>query len=249
MAITVAASELIARIRYEADIEQMEVRHPRDRLLVLLTQSCRSCINMLVKNGHEERLTWGTSDTLPTTAADSGAESFLEVAWPDTAVQVFGVDILRTGGRWYSLRRLEVGDRRDYERRQGQEPDAYFIQSLPHTTPASSGDSPPHTAGVIQVYPASTLGRTYRVIYLEPFPAITKPTQQIFGFDGDAHEWIVWDAVIKVLFRDDEADPAQEAKALRERALAEDRLKTNVPRAARGAIVPRRRVSSSRAWR
>jgi hypothetical protein len=228
----------------------MEVGHPRDRLLVLLTQSCRSCLNMLVKNGHEERLTWGTSAALPTTAADSGAESFLEVDWPDSAVQVFGVDVKRSdAGRWYSLRLLQVGDRRDYERRQGQEPDGYFLQSMPSTTPASSGDASPHTTGIIQIYPASSLGRTYRVIYLDPHPAITKPTQQIYGFDGDAHEWIVWDTVIKVLFRDDEADPTQEAKALRERALAEDRLKTNVPRAQRGAIVPRRRGSGSRAYR
>lgn len=248
MAITVSAGEIIARVLYEADAEQMEVRHPRDRLLALLTQSCRSCINMLIKNGHaEERLTWGASAALPTTAADSGAESFLEVAWPSNAVQIFGVDILRaSNARWYSLKRIEVGDRRQYECRQGQEPDAYLIQAMPRTTPASSGAANPITAGVIQIYPASTLGRTYRLITLDHFPAITKPSHQIYGFDGDAIEWITWDMVIKVLFRDDEADPSQEAKALRERAMAQDRLSTNVASAARGAILPKRRRRANR---
>jgi hypothetical protein len=235
VAVTRRAGDLIGDLRDRADIELMEKRHSDKRLRQYLTQSLRALQNELVRAGYTEHLTWGASAALPTTAADSGAESYLEVAFPAGAIEVFGVDV-NNGTEWYPLVKINVEDRRQYEgSRSGELPKAYLIQSIPSTTPATTT-----TAGVIQIYPASTRGLDYRTIYQAAFPELTKNAQLIYGFDGDFFEWVLWDAAIKVLYRDDEADPSQDQKAVRERAIVQDRIKTNIKRVARGPILPRR---------
>lgn len=238
MAVTRSVGDLIGDLRDRTDTELMEVRHTDKRLRQYLTQSLRAVQNELVRDGHTEHLTWGASATLPTTAADSGAESYLEVAWPDTATEIFGVDVLNST-KWYSLLKINIGDRRQYECATGGLPAAYLVQRIPSTTPGTTV-----TAGVIQVYPASALGKTYRVIYLEPHPELTKNAQLVYGFDGDAIEWVLWDSAIKALYKDDEADPSQDQKAVRERAIVQDRLKTNIVRVNRGPTMPRRAGAS-----
>ena len=234
MAVTRSVGDLIGDLRDRADIELMEVRHPDKRLREYLTQSGRALQNELVRAGHTEHLTWGASAALPTTAGDSGAESYLEIAFPPTATEGFGVDV-NDGTRWYSLQKMNVQDRRQFELLAGGFPQGYLVQSIPSTTPGTTT-----TAGVIQIYPASTKGLTYRVIYLEPFPRLTKNAQLIYGYDGDHFEWILWDSAIKVMYRDDEADPSQDAKAVRERAIVMDRLKTNILKVSKGPVIPRR---------
>ena len=236
MAVTRSAAELLADLRDRADLELMEERHTDERLLYYITQSLRGCQNVLLEHGHTEHLTWGASAALPTTAADSGAESYLEVAFPD-GVEVHGVDVQTTGGKWYSLDKIQLEDRRQFENRSGEKPSAYLIQSLPRTasTPATTV-----TAGVIQIYPESALGLTYRLIYLEPYPLLTKGAQVVYGFDGDWLEWVVWNAAIMALYKDDEMDPSQDQKAVRERALIEKRMGVHVTRVSRGPVVPRR---------
>lgn len=222
-------------LRDRADIEHMEERHPPERLRHYLTQSGRGLVAELIRMGHTESVVWGDSDTLPTTPADSGAEDFLEVAFP-AGIELFGFDV-NNGSKWYSLDRIGLSRRRDFTNVGGL-PQAYLIQTLPKTNPAAS--PPAVTPGIIQVYPASTLGLTYRLLYIEAFPELTKNSQVIYGYDGDWLEWITWDAAIKVLFKDDEMDPTQESKALRERAKIEARMAVNINRMDRGPITPKR---------
>ena len=65
------------------------------------------------------------------------------------------------------------------------------------------------SAGAIQVYPASTLGLEYRIQYLPEFPELSASpgTQVVQGFDGDWLEWVLWDAAVKVAYKDDEDEP------------------------------------------
>jgi len=242
VSVTRSVGDLIGDLRDRADIELMDVRHPDERLRVYLTQSLRACLNELVRAGYTEHLTWGAATALPIVAADGGDESYLEVDFPVPGCQIFGVDVHNTT-RWYSLDKIQPEERRQYECRQGQRPAAYLVQRLPRTalTAAAALDD-----GIIQIYPASTLGLDYRLIYLAPHPELTKNSQLVAGFDGDWLEWAIWDAAIKVHFKDDEADPSQDAKAVRERAMVGARMGVNINRVSRGPILPTRAGTTSR---
>jgi hypothetical protein len=232
------ASELITELRDRADLVDMEVRHPDATLLRYLTQSLRALRNELTAAGFTGLLDWSTSAALPTAPPVTG-ENFLEVAWPTEAVEIHGFDV-NSGSRWYPLARLSLGERRDFLGHEGP-PQAFLIRSLPKETQASSTAIDTNT-GKIQVYPHSSTGLSYRIQYLAAYPELTSVTHIVQGFDGDWIEWVLWDATIKALFKDDEMDPSQDQKAVREREMVKGRIITNINRVNRaGAIVPSRR--------
>jgi hypothetical protein len=180
-------------------------------------------------------------------------ENFLEVAWPPTAIEILGFDVnLGTGAssRWYPLRRISIGERRDFTTAAGH-PTGFLIRSIPkEATPAVTALD----AGAIQVYPASTLGLLYRVQYMPEYPelAASPGTQVVNGFEGDWLEWVLWDAAVKVAYKDDEDDAGASlyTKALSERDRAKARILTNINRVNRaGPIVPFRSGSGTRGYR
>jgi hypothetical protein len=220
-------------LRERADIEGMETRHPDASLMRYLTQSARSYRAMLSRAGFEGFLQATDPAALPTAPPTTG-EQFLEINWPDTAVSVHGVDVLQGSDRWYPLDPIDFNERRDYIHRPGP-PRCFFVRAIPTTTPAST-----LTAGKIQIFPLNTQGLTHRVWYLAVFPELTDPGDVVDGFDGDAHEWILWDATIKIAAKDDDAQNVDQI-ALRERALIQERVTTNYNRVQRaGATSPRR---------
>lgn len=239
---TRTVTDLIADLRDRADIEEMAVRHTDARLCRYLTQSCRALRAELTAAGFSGLLDWSTPAALPTSPPITG-ENFLEVDWPSGAVEILGFDVnlgSGAGSRWYPLRRMSIGERRDYYGTNGH-PQGFLIRTLPkEDTPADASLS----AGAIQVYPASTLGLEYRIQYLPEFPelAASPGTQVVGGFDGDWLEWVLWDATVKVAFKDDEDDGGGlYAKAAAERDRVKARIVTNINRVNRaGPIVPRR---------
>lgn len=239
---TRTVTDLIADLRDRADIEEMAVRHTDARLCRYLTQSCRALRAELTAAGFSGLLDWSTPAALPTSPPITG-ENFLEVDWPSGAVEILGFDVNLGSGassRWYPLRRMSIGERRDYYGTNGH-PQGFLIRTLPkEDTPADASLS----AGAIQVYPASTLGLEYRIQYLPEFPelAASPGTQVVGGFDGDWLEWVLWDATVKVAFKDDEDDGGGlYAKAAAERDRVKARIVTNINRVNRaGPIVPRR---------
>lgn len=239
---TRTVTELIADLRDRADIEEMDVRHTDARLTRYLTQSCRALRSELTAAGFSGLLDWSAPTVLPTAPPTTG-ESFLEVAWPPTAVEILGFDVNLGSGstsRWYSLKRMGVAERRDFYGTSGH-PLGFLIRTIPkEDTPADTDLS----VGAIQVYPASTLGLEYRVIYLPEFPelAATPGTAVVGGFDGDWLEWVLWDAAVKVAYKDDEDDGGGlYVKATTERDRVKARIVTNINRVNRaGAITPRR---------
>lgn len=236
---TRTVTELIADLRDRADIEEMTIRHTDARLARYLTQSLRALRAELTAAGFSGLLDWSTPAALPTSPPTTG-ENFLEVAWPATAVEILGFDVNLGSGassRWYPLRRMSIGERRDYYGTAGH-PQGFLIRTIPkEDTPADTDLS----TGAIQVYPASTLGLQYRIQYLPEFPALTNDpgTQVVQGFDGDWLEWALWDCAVKVAYKDD--DDELYAKAGNERAMVKARIVTNINRVNRaGPIVPRR---------
>lgn len=239
---TRTVTELIADLRDRADIEEMPIRHTDARLCRYITQSCRALRAELTAAGFSGLLDWSTPAALPTSPPTTG-ENHLEVAWPPTAVEILGFDVNLGSGassRWYPLKRMSIGERRDYYGTNGH-PQGFLIRTIPkEDTPADTDLS----VGAIQVYPASTLGLQYRIQYLPEFPALTETpgSQVVNGFDGDWLEWVLWDAAVKVAYKDDEDDGGGlYVKASTERDRVKARIVTNINRVNRaGPIVPRR---------
>lgn len=249
---TRTVTELIADLRDRADIEEMTVRHTDARLARYITQSCRALRAELTAAGFSGLLDWTSPTALPTAPPVTG-ENFLEVAWPSAAVEILGFDVnlgTGAGSRWYPLRRMSIGERRDYFGTQGH-PEGFLIRTVPkEDTPADTALSD----GAIQVYPNSTLGLEYRIQYLPAFPelAASPGTAVVQGFDGDWIEWVLWDAAVKVAYKDDEDDQGAGlyVKATTERDRVKARIVTNINRVNRaGPIVPRRAGSGFRGYR
>jgi len=245
---TRTVTELIADLRDRADIEEMPIRHTDARLARYLTQSLRALRAELTAAGFSGLLDWSTPAALPTAPPVTG-ENHLEVSWPPTAVEILGFDVNLGSGsssRWYPLRRMSIGERRDYYGTAGH-PQGFLIRTIPkEDTPADADLS----TGAIQVYPASTTGLQYRIQYLPEYPELsaTPGTQVVNGFDGDWLEWVLWDAAAKVAYKDD--DDELYAKAGNERQIVKLRIVTNINRVNRaGAIVPRRAGTGLLAYR
>lgn len=241
---TRTVTELIADLRDRADIEEMTVRHTDARLARYLTQSLRALRAELTAAGFSGLLDWSSPAALPTAPPITG-ENFLEVGWPSGAVEILGFDV-NLGSRWYPLRRMSIAERRDYYGTAGH-PQGFLIRSLPkEQTPAMTSLE----TGAIQVYPASTLGLEFRVQYLPEYPELSASpgTQVVQGFEGDWLEWVLWDAAVKVAYKDDEDDGGGlYVKASTERDRVKARIVTNINRVNRAGPVYPRRAGSGRA--
>lgn len=240
MATTRTGEQLVDDLIDLADLEDMEVRHPRDRLLRYISVSLAALRAELTRAGFEGLLDWTDPATLPTSPPTAG-ENFLEVDWPASAVSIHGIDVNTSGttGRWYALETMTMAERRKWYSTAGV-PRAWVTRSVPKEQSAG-GASLASTSGKINIYPASTLGLYYRALYLPAFPGITSEAHVVQGFDGDWIQWALWNAAIMVLFKDDEMDPSQDAKAVRERQMIWERILTNINRTNRaGPIQPSR---------
>lgn len=239
---TRTGAQLIDALIDLADLIDMEVRHPRATLLRYINVSLAAVRAELTRGGFTGLLDWSTPTALPTAPPVTG-QNYLEVAWPSNAVSIHGVDVnagtTGAGAAWYSLDTMVLAERRKWYQTQGR-PQAFLIRTLPRETNPSSTALDTAT-GKIQIYPASTLGLEYQVIYLPEFSPLTGETHLVQGFDGDWIQWALWNAVILALFKDDEMDPSQDQKATRERAIIGERMLVNINRLNRaGPIQPTR---------
>lgn len=249
---TATGAQLIDDLIDRADLVDMEVRHPRATLLRYINKSLAAVRSELTRGGFAGLLDWSTPTALPTTPPVVG-QNYLEVSWPSGAVSIHGVDVnigtSGAGARWYPLDEMVLAQRRRWMADSGP-PQAWLIRTLPRETSPSS-TSLLTTGGKIQIFPASTQGLEYQVLHLPEFPFLTAETHIVHGFDGDWLEWAVWNAVIMALFKDDEMDPTQDAKAVRERDIIGRRMLTNITRTQRsGPIQPTRAggINFRRGW-
>jgi len=228
---TRTVGDLTDDLRNRADVRGMHIRHPDADLRRLLTQSLRGVRNMLTRSGGDFFLASTTPTALPT--APPTNETFLEVAWPSTAIAIHGFDVL-SGTKWYPLDPIHKGALRDYQNCTGI-PRAFHVNTLPKETPATT-----LTAGVIQVVPLNTQGLTYRIWYLPELPELEDPTHVVQGWDGDWLEWALWDATIKLCAEDDDCQNVDQI-AVRERGIVQERITQNLQRVQHVApIQPRR---------
>jgi hypothetical protein len=239
------ASELVDAVIDRADLYDMEVRHPRATLLGYVSTSLGALRRVLTAGGFSGLLDWTTPAALPTAPPIDG-ENFLEIDWPTGAVSIHGVDVNTSGttGRWYALDTMTMVERRDFYGHANQ-PRAWVLRSIPKekSTPDGSLDT---SSGKINVYPASSLGLYYRVLYLPAYPRLSAETNIIHALDDDWFEWVIWNATILALFKDDEMDPSQDQKAVRERQIIQERMLVNINRTNRAAPIQPTRAGGVR---
>jgi hypothetical protein len=228
---TRTVGDLTDDLRNRADVRGMQLRHPDADLRRLLTQSLRSLRSLITRSGGDFFLESTSPSALPT--APPTNETFLELAWPSTAVAIHGIDVL-SGTKWYPLDPIQGGARRDYQNSTGL-PRAFRIRTVPKETPDST-----LTAGVIEVLPVHTQGLSHRVWYLPELPELDNPSYAIQGFDGDWLEWALWDSTIKLCAEDDDVQNVDQI-AVRERSIVQERITANLQRVQSVApIQPRR---------
>jgi hypothetical protein len=220
-------------VRFVGDQQSLTDRHPDADITNRLNASIRALRALVTTNGLPYFLTSTSAATLTgTLVAD---ESYSEIPWPASAVQIHGVDVEFTGstGDWYPLQPITWVQRRTMAyawERQG--PRAFAVRSIPQGSGSST------TAGVIALFPGADAGR-YKVWYLSDFTDLSSGTDVFLGLP-DWHEWVVQDVVRVLAERDDDQRETYQI-ATAKQAEAEARLLASVTRTvSAGPLRPRR---------
>jgi hypothetical protein len=226
-------TRLLADVRYVGDQQSLTDRHPDADITNRLNASVRSLRALVTANGLPYFLTNTAAATLAGTRVTD--ESYSEVPWPATAVQIHGVDVEFTGstGDWYPLTPITWVQRRTLAyawERQG--PRAFAVRAIP----TGSGSST--VAGAIALFPGADSGR-YKIWFLPEFTDLSSGTDVLLGLP-EWHEWIVQDVVRTLAERDDDQRETYQI-ATAKQAEAEARLLASVGRVvSAGPLRPRR---------
>lgn len=209
MARTRTLTNLLADIRYQADIEGLTQRHPDANLTRLINQSIQAFRLKISSAGHPYYLTEASG----TTVADTD-----DYALPADFVALYGVDLV-VGSQRISLEPYSLVERNDY------------------SDPIVPGDGVPvmyRLQGAnIRLLPEPDAAYAYTLLYL---PCGTDLSAAGDTFDGIAgwEDWIVLDVARKVLTRDD--DDEQTPKVERLFATCERDILAQVSRRSRGVV-------------
>lgn len=232
-------SDILTRVRRQADIEGQTDRHSDAALLTQFNASAGELRVRLSNLGFDWFLE-RTSGTLPTTAADTG-ETYAEIDWPIDAMRIYRVDVLFQTGLWLSLKPATTGGLRDFQLWH-QFWDTYGIPAdgpaLFALRKAPFGAAAVETVGKIMVAPVPRTARTYALFYLKNWSDL----ESTDTFNGHASfiEWIVQDMVVKISERDNDSNMTF-AIAAAERDRLEKLFASEAPKTQLvGADVPRR---------
>lgn len=200
-------TNLLADVRYQADIEGLTTRHTDANLTRLINQSIQAFRLKISTAGHPYYLTESTGTT---TAGTS------DYALPADFVQLYAVD-LTVGTQTISLSEYSIVERNDY------------------SSPVVPGDGVPVMyrlqASNMRLLPTPDAAYSYKLLYL---PVGTDLSGASDNFDGIAgwEDWIVFDVARKVLSRDD--DDEQTPKIERLLATCEQHIMAQVAHRSRG---------------
>lgn len=233
-------TRIIGDVRYLADIEGQTARHPDADILKRVNASIRAFRGMVTARGAPYFLTSTTAATLASTQVSG--EGYSEVPYPETAVQIHGVDVESSAGSgaWYPLQPISWGQRRNAYTPGPGYPEYFAIRTIPVASGAST------TAGAIALFPAAASGQ-YKVWYLPDFTdlVLAAGTDVFLGLP-DGHEWVLWNVVEDIAARDDDQHETYTI-AREKKAAAELRLTEAIGRVqSAGPMVPRRRVRHRR---
>lgn len=226
-------SRLRSDVRFVGDLQGLTDRHPDADLTLRINASIRALRALVTANGLPYFLSSTAATTLTGTLVSE--ESYSEIPWPATAVQIHGVDVEFTGstGDWYPLAPISWVQRRTMAfawERQG--PRAFAVRSIP----TGSGSST--TAGVIALFPGASSGR-YKVWFLAEFTDLSADSDVFLGLP-EWHEWVVCDVARTLCARDDDQRETYQILTAKQ-GEAEQRLLASVTRTvSAGPLRPRR---------
>ncbi len=243
MARTRTVTELIADVRYRANIEGETARHPDANIQRLLNESWQELRELVSDAGYPYYLK-AKSGTLTAGAMtpDSASDPALKAAFgtlplPTDCLRVYGVDIEIDGGM-VELEPLAFERRNAYQvgsTRAGR-PIGFYPYDMGQESTTTV------TAGALAIMPAPDTTYKYTLWYLPIWTDIS--TTSVFNGFASAEQWVIWDTVLKICARDnDRAGTA--AVAAGERTREAERLKTMATAQRAGP----RRVHDSRSRR
>lgn len=227
MARTRTVTELIADVRYRANIEGETARHPDANLQRLINESWQELREMISDAGYPFFLKAksGTLVAGPMTP-DATSDPALKAAFgtlplPADCLRVYGVDLEIDGGM-VELEPLAFERRNAYQigsTRAGRPVGFYPYDMGQEVTSAPTTVA----AGALALFPAPDTTYKYTLWYLPVWTDIS--TSSVFNGFASAEQWVIWDVVLKICARDNDRQGTA-AIAAGERSREADRLKT-----------------------
>jgi hypothetical protein len=174
-------------------------RHDTTDANTFLNDSHRALMSLLTTRGFDFYITETALAALPTSRADTN-EQYSLIPWPDGSVLVKRIDVY-VAGEWHELERRDWTQLRS-ESRSSAGSAARPLVYAPKTQGAVSGST--FTSGKIAIAPFASTG-TYKVSYLPEWADITNDAHLFLYPDEWCAQWVLWDYVIKVAARDNDA--------------------------------------------
>jgi hypothetical protein len=199
---TVTLANVLADIRFRADVEGQTNRHPDASLIREVNRSHQRLRQILSGSGNDLFLT-RTAPATMTAGAVSADVAFGEVDWPAGAEEIHGVDIVYSG-RVVPLRPVSFGARNDFQWETLTSPGRTGVPLGFHVYSVGAESTTTVTAGKIQIVPAPDQAYSYVIWYLPAWVDVTNVTHVFHDVHG-CMDWVEWDVVAKVSGRDNDA--------------------------------------------
>lgn len=220
-------------------------RHPTAWVNTVINDSFRSLRAFVVSKRYNLYKLATTAAALPTSPPVTG-ETYAEISWPTTAVDVLGIDVLIDSSYgWRPLEPVEWEERRNFD------PSPLYLSgaTAPYAFSAVSQGSVAttvFTAGTIAVFPLPR-GGTYKVWYLPEHTDVTTDAHLFVFGNEDWAQWVLWEATRRLAARDNDANARLGEAARQLNPLAPDtvayRIAQNAPRHVRAGP-----QTMTRAW-
>lgn len=204
MAITKTLSVVRNRCVKEADITlaagtDATKRHDTTDANTYINDSHRALMSLLTTRGFDFYLLETAQAALPSTRADTN-EQYSLIDWPSGASHIKRVDVY-SSGEWHELARRDWSQLRSESRSSQNSVSRPLVWAAKtHGTVATTV----FTAGKLALAPFSSNGK-YKVTYLPEHADNTTDANLFLYPDEWCAQWVVWDFVIKIAARDNNA--------------------------------------------
>ncbi len=186
MARTITIDNLEADLRYLGDLQGLTVRHDQTNVFRLLNKAIQTFREKVSQSGINHFLV-SVNGTLTPGATAPYQFSILDLsAVSPNVVRVYGVDVQVTGV-WIPLDGVEFTRRNDYQAYVG-------VQNAPPVAFAN------FTTYKLAIFPPPLSAYPYIVWYLPVTPDLT--TGQTFDGITGWEKWVIWEALIGTINRD-----------------------------------------------
>lgn len=173
-------------------------RHDTTDANSYLNDSQRALMTLLTSRGFDFFLEETALAALPTARADTD-EQYSLIDWPQ-GVLIKRVDVI-SNGDWHELERRDWTQLRSECRSSGSGASRPLVYA-PKSQGSVSGSS--FTVGKLALAPFSTNGR-FKITYLPNWADITSDAHLFLYPDEWCAQWVIWDFVIKISARDNNA--------------------------------------------